>query len=169
MPSISKEKKALEIVSKSLLEMGESVAVAESVTSGLIQCRLSLGKDAMLYFQGGITAYNLGQKVKHLDIDPISAERSNCVSVSIAREMACNVARLFNCTWGIGITGYAAPVPALKISDCFAYFSFAYKGQSIFEDRIDTKLKSASIVQRFFAERVIQSFAQHLREISNKQ
>ena len=109
---------------------------------------------------------HLGQKVKHLEIDPISAERSNCVSVSIAREMACNVARLFNSTWGIGITGYAAPVPALKINDCFAYYSFAYKGQSIFEDRIDTKLKSASVVQRFFVDKVIQSFAQHLKSMS---
>ena len=163
MPSLSKEKKALDLISKTLIQMGKSLAVAESVTAGLIQSRLSLGKDAMLYFQGGLTAYNLGQKVKHLDIDPIIAERSNCVSVSIAREMACNVARLFNSSWGIGITGYAAPVPALKIKECFAYYSFAYKGQSVFEDRLNTKLKSAVTVQRLFAERVIRSFAQHLK------
>lgn len=163
MPSISKEKKALNLISKTLLKLGESLAVAESVTAGLIQSRLSLGKDAMLYFQGGLTAYNLGQKVRHLDIDPIMAERSNCVSTYVAREMACNVSKLFNSTWGIGITGYAAPVPALKISQCFAYYSFAYKGQSVFEDRLDTKLKSAGTVQRLFAERVIQSFAQHLK------
>jgi len=166
MPSISKEKKALDLISKTLLKMSESLAVAESVTAGLIQSRLSLANDATLYFQGGITAYNLGQKVKHLDIDPIAAERTNSVSVSIAREMACNVARLFNSTWGIGITGYAAPVPALKVNQCFAYYSFAYKGQSVFEDRLDTKLKSAATVQRLFAERVIQSFAQHLKSVS---
>ena len=163
MPSKYKETKALDLISKTLLKMGESLAVAESVTAGLIQSRLSLGKDAMLYFQGGVTAYNLGQKVKHLDIDPIMAERSNCVSISIAREMACNVTRLFNSSWGIGITGYAAPVPALKIKECFAYYSFAYKGQAVFEGRLDTKLKSAVAVQRLFAERVIQSFAEHLK------
>lgn len=166
MPSLSKEKKALDVISKMLVQMGESLAVAESVTAGLIQSRLSLGKDATLYFQGGITAYNLGQKVKHLDIDPILAERTNSVSVSIAREMACNVARLFNSSWGIGITGYAAPVPALKVTECFAYYSFAYKGQSVFEDRLDTKLKSAAVVQRLFTEKVILSFAQHLRSAS---
>lgn len=166
MPSTSNEKKALELISKTLLKLGETLAVAESVTAGLIQSRLSLGKDATLFFQGGITAYNLGQKVKHLDIDPILAERTNSVSVYIAREMACNVARLFNSSWGIGITGYAAPVPALNVKECFAYYSFAYKGQSVFEDRLDTKLKSAATVQRLFAERVIQSFAQHLQSAS---
>ena len=165
MPSISKEKKALDLISKTLVQLGESVAVAESVTAGLIQSRLSLGKDAMLFFQGGITAYNLGQKVKHLDIDPIVGERNNCVSFSISREMACNVSRLFNSAWGIGITGYAAPVPALKINQCFAYYAFAYKGQSVFEDRLDTKLKSAAPVQRLFTERVIESFAQHLKSV----
>ena len=166
MPSTSKEKKALDLISKTLLQMGESLAVAESVTAGLIQSRLSLGNDAMRYFQGGITVYNLGQKVKHLDIDPIMADRSNCVSASITREMACSVARLFNSSWGIGITGYAAPVPALKINECFAYYTFAYKGQSIFEDRIDTRLKSAPVVQRLFAEKVILSFAQQIRYLA---
>lgn len=167
MPSIYKEKKALEIISKTLLQMNESLAVAESVTAGLIQSRLALGKDAMLYFQGGITAYNLGQKVKHLSIDPIFAERSNCVSISIAKEMACSVTRLFNSSWGIGITGYAAPVPALKVNECFAYYSFAYNGQSVFEERLDTKLKSAPVVQRLFAEKVIESFAHHLNSVTS--
>lgn len=163
MPSISKEKKALDVISKTLLQMSESLAVAESVTAGLIQSRLALGKEAMRYFQGGITVYNLGQKAKHLDIDPIEAEQSNSVSISIAREMACNVTRLFNSSWGIGITGYAAPVPALKIRECFAYYSFAYKGQAVFEERLDTRLKSPGVVQRLFAEKVIESFAQHLK------
>ena len=168
MSSMSKEKKALDLISKALLQMGESLAVAESVTAGLVQSKLSLGKDALRYFQGGITVYNLGQKVKHLNIDPILAERVNSVSIDVSRDLACNVTRLFNSTWGIGITGYAAPVPALKINKCFAYFSFAYKGQPVFEDRIDTELKSARIVQRLFADRVIENFAQHLKKMDSR-
>jgi nicotinamide-nucleotide amidase len=163
MPSTSKEKKALDIISKTLLQKSESLAVAESVTAGLIQSKLALGKDATFFFQGGITAYNLGQKVKHLNIDPIFAERSNCVSIAVAREMARNVTLLFNSSWGIGITGYAAPVPALNIKSCFAFYSFAYKGQPVLEDRLDTKLKTAPVVQRLFAEKVLLSFSQHLR------
>jgi PncC family amidohydrolase len=158
MSSLSNEKKALDLISKALLQVDESIAVAESVTAGLIQSKLSLGKDALRYFQGGITVYNLGQKAKHLNVDPILAEQSNSVSIAISRELACSVTRLFNSTWGIGITGYAAPVPALKINQCFAYFSFAYKGQPVFEDRIDTKLKTARIVQNLFAETGYQKF-----------
>ncbi|HEX6893438.1 MAG TPA: hypothetical protein VF141_22155 [Chryseolinea sp.] len=70
--------------------------------------------------------------------------------------------RLFNSSWGIAITGYAAPVPALNVNECFAFYSFAYKGQSIFEERLDTRLKSAAVVQRLFTEKVIESFANHL-------
>lgn len=163
MRTLGNEKKALVSISKTLLRLGESLAVAESVTAGLIQSRLSLGKDATLFFQGGLTAYNLGQKVKHLNVDPIIAERTNSVSLSVAQQMACNVALLFNCSWGIGITGYAAPVPALKVDSCFAFVSFAYKGQPVFDDRLDTKLKTASVVQGRFAEQVIISFANYLK------
>jgi len=42
----------------------ETVAVAESVTSGTTQTMLSLATNASIFFQGGITTYTLDSKVK---------------------------------------------------------------------------------------------------------
>jgi PncC family amidohydrolase len=106
-------------VGKTLYERQQTVAVAESVTSGQLQTFLSLPDHAMDFFQGGITAYNLGQKTKHLNVDPIHAFACNCVSEKIAETMARNVMTQFNSDWGIGITGYASPVPEKNIEDLY--------------------------------------------------
>jgi len=89
----------------------ETISVAESVTAGLLQCALASADNAIQYLQGGLTAYNLGQKSRHLQIDPIYAQSCNCVSDVIARKLAINVCDLFCSDWGIGITGYASAVP----------------------------------------------------------
>jgi PncC family amidohydrolase len=66
----------------------ETIAVAESVTSGHLQAALSSGEEASKYFQGGLTAYNAGQKARHLNIEPIYADKVNCVADKIASAMA---------------------------------------------------------------------------------
>jgi len=156
------EKESLTKISKYLQSQNETVAVAESVTSGLLQSRFSLAKNATMFFHGGLTAYNLGQKVKHLDIDPIVAERCNCVGERIARDMAVNVSKKFNSTWGIGITGYAAPVPALKIRGCFALFAFAHAGSVVLEGRMDTSNKGLLVAQQYFTRTLIRQFSNYL-------
>src|ERR1700754_936950 len=81
-----------------------TIAVAESVSAGAIQLLLSTAQDAALFFQGGITAYNLGQKSRHLSIEPIYAENCNCVDNAVSIEMAKGVCSLFSSQIGIGIT-----------------------------------------------------------------
>jgi nicotinamide-nucleotide amidase len=157
------ERKDLDIISKILIARIESVSIAESVTAGLIQARLSLAKEAMMFFHGGITAYNLGQKTKHLAIDPIIAERSNCVSSEIAAQMALNVSKLFNSTWGIAVTGYAAPVPQLKVRECFCHFAIAYQGELVLQEKMNSNLKSILHVQQYYVSIIVRQFAQLLK------
>lgn len=109
----------------------QTVAVAESVTAGHLQVALSLAEKAMEFFQGGITTYNLGQKTKHLNIDPIHGQLCDCVSEKVALEMATAVGPLFAADWGIAITGYASPMPELGIHDLFAYYAFSFKGHPV--------------------------------------
>ena len=52
---------ALNEIRDRLTGNGESLAVAESVTSGHLQAALSSAENASHFYQGGITAYNLGQ------------------------------------------------------------------------------------------------------------
>ena len=110
-----------EIKSK-LTEKSETIAVAESVTAGLLQSALSSADDAREYFQGGITTYNLGQKARHLLVDPIHAEACNSVSEKVAKQMAIGVTHLFQSNWGVSITGYATPAPESG-NKVLAYFA----------------------------------------------
>lgn len=118
---------ALEKLSKSFLERGETVAVAESVTSGLLQVAFASMKSASQFYQGGITAYNLGQKCRHLNVEPIHAQACDCVSETVAQEMAQEICGLFLSDWGLGITGYAVPTEESR-NEVFAYYSIFYKG-----------------------------------------
>ena len=80
--------KRLASIGKKLLKKKETIAVAESVTSGLLQFAFSTMKDASCFYQGGITTFNIGQKFKHLQVDPVHALAVNCVSQKVADEMA---------------------------------------------------------------------------------
>ncbi len=58
-----------------LVKSEQTIAIAESVTSGNLKAAFSVAMDASKYFQGGIATYNLGQKTRHLNIEPILAPK----------------------------------------------------------------------------------------------
>jgi nicotinamide-nucleotide amidase len=157
------ETKNLTPISKLLIARRETVAIAESVTAGFLMGSLSLAKNATFFFQGGLIAYNLGQKTKQLNIEPIYAERENCVSKNVADDMAIQIARKFCSQWGIAITGYAVPVPELKVRTCFAYYSISYKDKVVLTTRTDSKRKGQEKVQLHFVETVLTSFESILK------
>lgn len=103
--------KLLTAIGERLRKKAETIAVAESVTAGFLQAAFSTVPDGAKFFQGGITAYNLGQKYRHLNVNPIHAEACNCVSEQVAQTMALSVCHLFSSQWGMAITGYATRVP----------------------------------------------------------
>jgi len=138
-----------------LIENCETLAIAESVTSGHLQAAFSLADDALSFFQGGITTYNLGQKCQHLHVDPIDAVKCDCVSDSVARQMATGAARLFISHYGIGITGYAAKVPEKNINSLFAHFAISHRGQILLSDKINAPYEEALDVQIYYTRQII--------------
>ena len=86
---------------------GRSVAVAESLTAGSLQALIASVSGASRYFLGGVTAYNIEQKVSLLGVDRAVAEPVNCVSDSVALQMAAGIRRLTGADVGIATTGYA--------------------------------------------------------------
>ena len=108
-----------------LLQKNQTIAVSESVTAGLLQFAFSNVPNASNFFQGGLTAYNIAQKFKHLNVEPIHALAINCVSEKVAVEMALQVSESFNSNWGIGITGYSTPVPE-SANQLFAFFAIVH-------------------------------------------
>lgn len=146
-----------------LVNREETISMAESVTGGHLQAAFSAGVGAASYFQGGITAYNLGQKARHLHIDPILANNTNCVAAKIADTMAVEVSKMFSSDYGIAITGYASIVPECEKEGLFAFFSMAYKGMIVLSKRLTSAEKQPYDVQVEYTKAVIQIVLEYLQ------
>jgi nicotinamide-nucleotide amidase len=81
-----------------------SLAVAESLTGGLIAARIVNAPGASAVFKGALVSYATEVKRDLLDVSAQSV-----VSEEAAREMAIGARRLFNATIGIAATGVAGP------------------------------------------------------------
>lgn len=145
-----------------LVKKQETLAVAESVTSGLLQATLGQAEAASEFYQGGITVYNLGQKYKHLQVEPIHADNVNCVSQKVSNEMAHNVCDLFNSDWGIGVTGYATPVPESG-NKIFAFFSIAHRGKILFRGKITPAKGEAFDIQLGYVRTILDRMVKALK------
>ena len=86
---------------------GRSIAVAESLTAGNLQALIASSSGASRYFLGGITAYNIDQKVTLLGVERAVAAPVRCVSEAVARQMAAGIRRVTGADVGIATTGFA--------------------------------------------------------------
>ncbi|HEV7780734.1 MAG TPA: CinA family protein [Chitinophagaceae bacterium] len=152
----------LEKIHHFLKRRQETVSVAESVTSGLLQAALSQAEFASEFYQGGITTYNLGQKYKHLHVEPIHAEMTNCVSEKVTAEMALNVCRLFNSEWGIAVTGYATPVPESG-NKVFAFYAIAHGVKIVAKGKLVPEKKKPLQLQLQYVNSILKALAGKLK------
>lgn len=141
-----------------MVSNNHTLAVAESVTSGHLQAAISLADEASRFYQGGMTAYNLGQKSRHLHVNPIHAGSCNCVSQTVADEMARHAVTLFSCDWSIAITGYASPLPEMGIGDLFAYFAICFRGKIVHRAKVESENLGTLQVQVHFTNEVLRTF-----------
>jgi PncC family amidohydrolase len=149
------DSETLEKVAQALVKNGQTVAVAESVTAGNLQVAFSMAEGATEFFPGGMTAYNINQKVKHLKVDPVHALACNCVSEQVAKEMAREIAKLFNADWGIAITGYAAPIPEKNITELYACFAIYFREECKICKTVTGKGKDPLAVRYFYSNQVL--------------
>lgn len=144
-----------------MLSNEETFAVAESVTSGSLQLKFSAIPDAEKFFQGGITAYNIGQKYRHLAVEPIHAKAKNCVSQKVANQMALEVCNLFQSNWGIGVTGYATPVEE-SANKVFCFYSIVHNKKVLKSGKIKSTEKNPQMVQEYFCDYVFKTLSKML-------
>jgi nicotinamide-nucleotide amidase len=158
-----------EYIGGRLLSSGETVAVAESVTSGFLQFSFSQMKDASQFYKGGMTAYTQEGKVDLLHVDDEEATECNCVSGNIAETMALNVAQLFKSDWSIGVTGYATPVEESG-GKLYAYFAIAYKGTILLSEKLDLHTRTkAPNAQLYYSEFILGCFKLELDKKNEEQ
>jgi nicotinamide-nucleotide amidase len=92
-----------------LVERGETVSVAESVTAGGLGDALTQAPGASKAFSGGVIAYSNDVKINILGLDRTLIDQFSVVSEEVAIAMADAVRDKFGTTWGIATTGIAGP------------------------------------------------------------
>jgi nicotinamide-nucleotide amidase len=146
-----------------------TLAAAESLTCGRSQAAIGSVSGASDYFQGGITAYSLEQKVKHLGVDRAGAKRVNAVSAMVAEQMAQGVAELFETDLAVATTGYAEPSRANAVRDPFAFWALVHRGGrgrkliALRSGRIECPQATRVEAQTIVAEAVIGELVEYLR------
>jgi len=87
-----------------LRERGLTLAVAESVTGGLITSRLTDTPGTSEVLRGGVVSY-----ASEVKFDLLGVREGPVVTMEAAREMADGVRRLLGADVGLGVTGVAGP------------------------------------------------------------
>ncbi|MFF7261510.1 CinA family protein [Streptomyces sp. NPDC008159] len=90
---------------------GETLAVAESLTGGLVAAAITDVPGASQAFRGSVTAYATEVKHRLLGVDATLLEQRGAVDPQVAAQMADGVRKTLGADWGISTTGVAGPDP----------------------------------------------------------
>lgn len=94
-----------------LKEKHLTLALAESLTGGMISSRITSVPGSSEYFIGSVVCYHPRIKVQYCGVDAKSISQFGAVSEVVAREMAVGIKKRFGTSIGLGITGAAGPTP----------------------------------------------------------
>lgn len=98
-----------DVVAEGLVAAGQTVAVAESCTGGLLGARLTERPGSSAYVRGGVIAYADDVKRGLLDVPERILVVNGAVSAECAQAMARGARRALGADWGVSITGVAGP------------------------------------------------------------
>jgi nicotinamide-nucleotide amidase len=105
------------------------LAVAESLTGGLIASRLVEVAGASRWFRGGVVAY-----ASDVKFDVLGVPRGPVVTERAARDMATGVRRVLGADVGLGITGVAGPDAQEDVAPGTVHIGLALPGAGPGED-----------------------------------
>ena len=91
---------------------GQTVAVAESLTGGLVAAALTDVPGSSAAFRGGVVAYATELKADLLGVDAVMLRRHGAVYPAVAAAMAEGVRARLGATYGVATTGVAGPDPS---------------------------------------------------------
>lgn len=94
-----------------LAAAGATVAVAESLTGGLVAAALTDVPGVSAVLRGSVTAYATDVKRDVLGVDGDLLAREGAVHPEVAAGMARGVRRLLRADYGVSTTGVAGPTP----------------------------------------------------------
>ncbi len=92
-----------------LVELGETIAVAESLTGGLISALLTEAPGTSVTFRGGLVVYCTDLKHTIAGVRNDDLEKYGPVDGIIAQQLATGARERLGADYGIGVTGVAGP------------------------------------------------------------
>ncbi|WP_066070510.1 CinA family protein [Frankia sp. EI5c] len=98
-----------DLVHGRLVESGRTVAVAESLTGGLISAFLTTSPGTNVTFRGGLVVYATDLKCTAAGVRPEDLERHGPVHPLIAEQLASGARERLSADYGVGVTGVAGP------------------------------------------------------------
>jgi PncC family amidohydrolase len=142
-------------VGETLTARGETVAVAESSSGGLISAALLSVPGASRYFLGGAVVYTPKARVMLLDIPKSALEGMRSASEPYARLLAHTTRQRFGATWGVSETGAAGPT-GNGYGDAPGHTCIALAGPVEHALTIETGIDDRSANMRAFAQAALQ-------------
>lgn len=106
------ERSLAQVTGELLAARKETLAVAESLTGGLVAELLTDVPGSSRYFLAGATTYSNESKSAWAGVDPRTVGRVGAVSEEVCAEMAEGVRSRMGATWGLSTTGIAGPTGA---------------------------------------------------------
>ena len=98
-----------ELVHNILIERGETLAVAESCTGGVIASKFTAQAGASAYFLCGVVSYSNEAKSNVLGVNMSDIAQYGAVSEQVAKAMALGVKCISGANFAISTTGIAGP------------------------------------------------------------
>lgn len=98
-----------EVVGRMLKDSGQTLAVAESCTSGMLGMYVTRVPGSSAYFKGGILCYSNEAKARLCGVPAELLERHGAVSAPVAEALASGVREALRSSIGLSITGIAGP------------------------------------------------------------
>lgn len=92
-----------------LRERGQTLAVAESLTGGLVAAAVTGVPGASRAFRGGVVAYATELKHRLLGVDKGLLTVRGAVDAEVARHLAAGARQRLGADWGAATTGVAGP------------------------------------------------------------
>lgn len=151
-----------------LTAAGQTVAVAESLTGGLVCAALTEAAGASVVVRGGVVAYASDLKAQVLGVDEALLTQMGAVDAGVAEQMAAGVRALTGATYGLATTGVAGPDPADGKPVGTVYVALVGPGASRVEglalsgDRAGIRVQCVRAVLMLLAEEL----TAHIREES---
>jgi nicotinamide-nucleotide amidase len=147
-----------------LVRGGLTLAVAESVTGGLVAHRITLVPGSSRYFKMGVVAYHNAVKVTSLGVPKDAVAKNDAVNPDVAGAMAEGVRALAGAKIGLATTGFAGPdggTPEEPVGT--VYTAVAYEGGVVLDRQVYAGTRAS--VKEYAAQRALILLWQYLKDL----